>query len=55
MRYNTIIYYFNLKLLNSYFLLLYPKVKSNDDISNFSAYPDSDNPAPQIKKTKILS
>ena len=27
-----------------------PKVKSNDDISNFSAYPDSDNPAPQIKK-----
>ena len=26
------------------------KVKSNDDISNFSAYPDSDNPAPQIKK-----
>ena len=27
-----------------------PKVKSNDNISNFSAYPDSDNPAPQIKK-----
>ena len=27
-----------------------PKVKSNDDISNFSVYPDSDNPAPQIKK-----
>ena len=27
-----------------------PKVKSNDDISNFSSYPDSDNPAPQIKK-----
>ena len=29
-----------------------PKVKSNDDISNFSAYPDSDNPAPQIKKNE---
>ena len=27
-----------------------PKVKSNNDISNFSAYPDSDNPAPEIKK-----
>ncbi len=27
-----------------------PKVKSNDDISNFSQYPDSDTPAPQIKK-----
>ena len=27
-----------------------PTVKSNDDISNFSQYPDSDNPAPQIKK-----
>ena len=27
-----------------------PKVKSNDEISNFSSYPDSDNPAPQIKK-----
>ena len=27
-----------------------PKVKSNDDVSNFSSYPDSDNPAPQIKK-----
>ena len=27
-----------------------PKIKSNDDISNFSAYPDSDTPAPQIKK-----
>ena len=27
-----------------------PKVKSNDDISNFSAYPDSDNPAPKKKK-----
>ena len=27
-----------------------PNVKSQDDISNFSQYPDSDNPAPQIKK-----
>ena len=27
-----------------------PKVKSNNDISNFSAYPDSDNPAQAIKK-----
>ena len=27
-----------------------PKVKSNNDISNFSSYPDSDTPAPQIKK-----
>ena len=27
-----------------------PKVKSNDDISNFTAYPDSDNEAPAIKK-----
>ena len=27
-----------------------PKVKSNDDISNFSSYPDSDNPAQAIKK-----
>ena len=27
-----------------------PKVKSNNDISNFSAYPDSDTPAPAIKK-----
>jgi serine/threonine protein kinase len=27
-----------------------PKVKSNDDISNFSQYPDSDTPAPEIKK-----
>ena len=27
-----------------------PKVKSNNDISNFSAYPDSDNPAPIIRK-----
>ena len=26
-----------------------PKVKSNNDISNFSAYPDSDNPAQPIK------
>ena len=27
-----------------------PKIKSNNDISNFSAYPDSDNPAPAIKR-----
>jgi serine/threonine protein kinase len=27
-----------------------PKVKSNNDTSNFSSYPDSDTPAPTIKK-----
>ena len=27
-----------------------PTVKGNDDTSNFSQYPDSDNPAPEIKK-----
>ena len=27
-----------------------PKVKGNNDISNFSSYPDSDNPAQPLKK-----
>ena len=29
-----------------------PKVKSNDDTSNFSSYPDSDTPAPELKKAE---
>jgi len=29
-----------------------PKVKSNNDISNFSQYPDSDEPGPSIKKNE---
>ena len=29
-----------------------PKVKSASDISNFSSYPDSDNPCPSIKKSE---
>ena len=32
-----------------------PKVKSNDDISNFSAYPDSDNPAPQTNSNSTAN